>query len=211
MRALEHFCNTLFKKLALLLVCMFTLMETYIPISFLNDFIFCPRSIYFHLLYANFKTTVYQQKPQVAGTAAHATIDEKTYSSRKNVMQGMEIYCERYNICGKIDLFDMESGKLSERKREIKTIYDGYVFQVYAQYHALSEMGYTVNSIILYDISHNKSHSVPLPHEAPEMQQKFEALIAQINSFDMNAPSFIPVQAKCSNCIYNNLCDYSLA
>ena len=185
-------------------------METYIPISFLNDFIFCPRSIYFHQLYGGYHTAVYQQKPQVAGTAAHTAIDEKTYSTRKNVLQGMEIYCQRYNICGKIDLFDMDSGKLSERKREIKTIYDGYVFQVYAQYHALYEMGYTVSSIVIYDITHNKNYPIPLPQDNPEIQQKFENLIDQINSFDLNAPGFVPIEAKCRNCIYNNLCDYSL-
>ena len=185
-------------------------METYIPISFLNDFIFCPRSIYFHQLYGSFNTQVYQQKPQIAGKAAHTSIEGKTYSTRKNILQGAEIYCERYRICGKIDLFDATSGKLIERKRQIKTIYDGYVFQLYAQYHALIEMGYEVNSIALYDIIHNKVYPMPLPHENPEMQRKFENLIEQINSFDINAPNFTPVDAKCRNCIYSNLCDYSL-
>ena len=185
-------------------------MESYIPISFLNDFIFCPRSIYFHQLYGSYDTQLYQQRPQIAGKAAHTSIDEKSYSTRKNILQGVEIYCEQYRICGKIDLFDIDAGKLSERKREIKTIYDGYVFQVYAQYHALCEMGYAVNSIVLQDIIHNKNYPVALPHENSEMQQKFEKLIEQINSFDMNATGFTPVEAKCRNCIYSNLCDYSL-
>lgn len=185
-------------------------METYIPISFLNDFIFCPRSIYFHQLYGGYNTQLYQQKPQIAGKAAHASIDEKGYSTRKNILQGLEVYSERYGICGKIDLFDTDSGKLIERKRQIKTIYDGYVFQVYAQYYALCEMGYAVNSLALYDISHNKTYPVPLPQEDLEMQQKFENLIEQINSFDINASGFTQVEAKCRNCIYSNLCDYSL-
>lgn len=185
-------------------------MEAYIPISFLNDFIFCPRSIYFHQLYGSYNTQLYQQKPQVAGKVAHASIDEKTYSTRKNILQSVEIYSERYKLCGKIDLFDVDSGKLSERKREIKTIYDGYVFQVYAQYHALTEMGYTVNSIVLYDITHNKNHPIPLPHENHEMQQKFEKLIDDLNSFDMNKGDFVANEQKCKNCIYSNLCDYSL-
>jgi CRISPR-associated exonuclease Cas4 len=185
-------------------------MEAYIPISFLNDFIFCPRSIYFHQLYGSYNTQLYQQKPQVAGKAAHTAIDEKTYSTRKNILQSVEIYSERYKLCGKIDLFDVDSGKLSERKREIKTIYDGYVFQVYAQYHALTEMGYHVNSIVLYDITHNKNYPIALPHENPEMQQKFERLIDDLNSFDMNKSDFVANEQKCKNCIYSNLCDYSL-
>ena len=185
-------------------------METYIPISFLNDFIFCPRSIYFHQLYGGYNTQLYQQKPQIAGKAAHASIDEKAYSTRKNILQGIEIYCEQYKICGKVDLFDTDSGKLIERKRQIKTIYDGYVFQVYAQYYALCEMGYAVKNILLYDVVHNKSYPIPLPHENPEMQQRFESLIRQINEFDIHASGFSPVEAKCRNCIYSNLCDYSL-
>lgn len=185
-------------------------METYIPISFLNDFIFCPRSIYFHQLYGGYDTQLYQQKPQLAGKAAHTSIDEKGYSTRKNILQGLEVYCDRYKICGKIDLFDANSGKLTERKRQIKTIYDGYVFQVYAQYYALMEMGYAVNSIALYDITHNKTYPIALPHEDPGMQHKFEKLIEEINGFDMNAYGFTPLESKCRNCIYSNLCDYSL-
>lgn len=184
-------------------------MEPYIPISFLNDFIFCPRSIYFHQLYGKLDKQVYQQQPQIAGQAAHVSIEGKTYSTRKTVLQGIEIYCEQYKICGKIDIFDISTGKLTERKRQIKTIYDGYIFQVYAQYYALTEMGYKVNSIALHDIIHNKSYPIPLPCEDREMQLKFEALINQINCFDMNDQNFTPNTKKCLNCIYSNLCDYS--
>ncbi len=185
-------------------------MESYIPISFLNDFIFCPRSIYFHQLYGNTNTEQYQQTPQIAGKAAHAAIDEKKYSTRKGVLQGIEIYSERYNLCGKIDLFDTVKGTLTERKRSITTIYDGYVFQLYAQYHALCEMGYTVHSLAFYDISHNKQYPILLPRENSEMQQKFEDLITQINNFSLTDSPFSPIESKCKNCIYSQLCDNSL-
>lgn len=184
-------------------------MESYIPISFLNDFIFCPRSIYFHQLYNNFNTSVCRKKPQVAGIGTHKSIDKKTYSNKQSVLQSMEIYSERYNICGNIDLFYIETGKLVERKRNIKTIYDGYIFQLYAQYYALTEMRYTVNSIELYDYEHNKSYNVLIPGEDIKMKQKFDNLINKINNFDMS-DNFIPVRAKCNSCIYSNLCDYSL-
>jgi len=71
-------------------------------------------------------------------------------------------------------------------------------------------MGYTVNKIVLYDISHNKNYPIPLPHENPEMQQKFEKLIQDINAFDMDTSGFIPNETKCRNCTYSNLCDYAL-
>lgn len=185
-------------------------MEPYISLSFLNDFIFCPRSIYFHQLYGGFKHVLYKQTPQYKGEAAHTSIDKKTYSTQKNILQGIDIFSEKYNLCGKIDVFEIKTGKLIERKREIKIIYDGYVFQVYAQCHALREMGYVVNKIIIHDLIHNKNYPVALPEEDPEMQQKFESLIEQINDFDLTGANFVPNQQKCENCIYNQLCDYSL-
>ena len=104
-------------------------MESYITLSYLNDFIFCPRSIYFHQLYAGFNEQLYKQKPQVAGTEAHSSIDNKTYSTRNDVLMGIEVFSTKYNIVGKIDVFDCKTGKLTERKRAIKKIYDGYIFQ----------------------------------------------------------------------------------
>jgi len=185
-------------------------MEPYIQISLLNDFIFCPRSIYFHQLYAGFNDAMYKQTPQYKGTAAHTTIDEQTYSTQKHVLQGIEIFSEKYNLCGKIDVFDSLKGKLTERKRNIKVIYDGYVYQVYAQCHALREMGYTVNEIVIHDLVHNKNYPIELPENNLEMQQKFEQLIADLNNYDLLNTPFVPNQQKCNNCIYNQLCDYSL-
>ena len=185
-------------------------MESYIPISYLNDFIFCPRSIYFHQLYGNYHTLLYQQVPQVAGRGAHEAIDTKHYSTRKDILQGLEVYSEKYRLCGKIDTLNLTINQLRERKRVIKYIYDGYIFQVYAQYHALGEMGYQVDSIVLYDITHNKNYPVSLPKEDPEMQRKFEQIVKKIQQFDLFAEDFTPIKSKCQNCIYSNLCDKSL-
>lgn len=127
-------------------------MESYITLSFLNDFIFCPRSIYFHQLYGNFHDALYKQTPQYKGNAAHETIDRQSYSTSEFILQGREVYCSQFNICGKIDVFDVKKGRLTERKREIKTIYDGYIFQVYAQCFGLREMGYEVNEIVIHDL-----------------------------------------------------------
>ena len=50
-------------------------MEPYLPISYLNDFIFCPRSIYFHQLYGRVNQRVYHTPAQTQGKAAHKAID----------------------------------------------------------------------------------------------------------------------------------------
>jgi len=185
-------------------------MESYITLSYLNDFIFCPRSIYFHQLYSIYNEQNYKQKPQIAGTEAHVAIDNNTYSTRSTVLQGLEVYCEKYNIVGKIDIFDIDSGRLTERKKSISNIYDGYVFQVYAQYFALTEMGYEVKAVFIYDISHNKNYQVLLPIENEDMFKKFESLIFEIQNYQLNDNSFIPLKEKCNHCIYSPLCDKSL-
>ncbi|MCB0803763.1 MAG: type V CRISPR-associated protein Cas4 [Flavobacteriales bacterium] len=184
-------------------------MEPYIPISYLNDFVFCPRSIYFHNIYGNFSKFTYDQTPQIAGRAAHRTIDTETYSTRSAILQGLEVYTEKYGIMGKIDVYETETGKLIERKRKIVEIYDGYVFQLYAQYFSLKEMGYNVKQLFLHDLSHNCRHCIELPENNRVMFLAFEELVEKIKSFDLDDP-FTANPRKCKNCIYSNLCDKNL-
>ncbi len=185
-------------------------MENYIPITFLNDFIFCPRSIYFHGVHGSMSQTQYHGKAQTVGKLAHESIDEGTYSTKKNVLMGTDIFCEKYNLSGKIDVFDIDQKKLTERKYKIQKIYDGYVFQVYAQYFSLIELGYEVEKIIIHDRSANKNYPIALPSEDKEMFTKFEKLIEEINQFDLSDPNFKPNIEKCKKCIYSHLCDFSL-
>jgi CRISPR-associated protein Cas4 len=183
-------------------------MEAYLPISFLNDFIFCPRSIYFHQLYGRMSTKVYHSSVQTRGLNAHKTVDNKTYSTSKNILQGIEVYSETYRLCGKIDIYDQQKKLLTERKKKIITIYDGYIYQLYAQYYCLTEMGYKVDKLRLYSMDDNKSHYIDLPSNNHVHQQGFEKLIGQISNFNLTA-SFRPNANKCKQCIYNNLCDIS--
>ncbi len=177
-------------------------------ISNLNDFIFCPASIYFHSLEEDEENLLGQDSYQLNGSAVHQKPDNAEYSTRKSVLQGISIYCEKYNLCGKIDVFDIESGILTERKKKIKVIYDGYVFQVYAQYFALIEMGYSVNEIRLYSFDDNKIHGIPLPEEDETMFSKFENLISEINRFSFDNFHQNNIE-KCRNCIYEPLCSFS--
>jgi CRISPR-associated protein Cas4 len=181
-------------------------VESYIQIANLNDFIFCPRSIYFHGIYSGAEKGTYDSHYQVAGTQAHKSIDRGSYSTSTEILQGLEVFSVKYNLCGKIDVFNRKTRTLTERKKAIKQIYDGYVFQVYAQYFALAEMSYIVEKINIYDISHNKTYPIALPENAPEMLAKFEKVVYDLKHFDLNA-EFAPNPVKCQNCIYANLCD----
>lgn len=184
-------------------------MEEIILISYLNDFIFCPVSIYFHKLYSNLHTTLYQRPYQINGTDAHKTIDSKTYSSKSTILQGIDVYTEKYGILGKIDVFDTESGILTERKNKITEIYDGYVYQLYAQYYALEEMGYNVKELKLHSLQDNKTYTINLPPNDSAMNKKFNKLIKDLHEFSFDNFKQTNVK-KCKKCIYEPSCDRSL-
>lgn len=181
-------------------------MDDSILLSQLNDFIFCPASIYFHALYGSMDTMLYQDKAQINGTNAHKSVDEQHYSTRKDVLQGIDVYCEKYRLIGKIDLYDMKHQLLTERKKKIKVLYDGYIFQLYGQYFAMKEMGYQIKTIRLYSMDDNKVYPIKLPENDNEMLAKFENTINDIRNFDMftfNQNN----KDKCAACIYEPACD----
>ena len=184
-------------------------MDDAIIISNLNDFIFCPVSIYFHNLYGNRATITYQNSDQINGTKAHESIDNKTYSTKKDILMSLDVYSEKYNLVGKIDMFDTSTGTLTERKRKIKQIYDGYVFQLYAQYFALIEMGYNVKKLQFHSISDNKNYPVSLPEDDQIMFMKFESTINKIKNFVLDDYIQDNIE-KCKHCIYEPACDRGL-
>lgn len=100
--------------------------EEPISISNLNDFIFCPVSIYFHSLENDTEKSLYQDEYQINGTAAHEKVDKAEYSDKTSILQAVSVYSERFNIYGKIDIFDVDKGILTERKKKIVKIYDGW-------------------------------------------------------------------------------------
>lgn len=52
-------------------------MKDYIAISTLNDFIFCPYSIYLHNVYMEAEEDIYHAVPQKRGRIAHETVNKK--------------------------------------------------------------------------------------------------------------------------------------
>lgn len=180
-----------------------------ILITQLNDFIFCPASIYFHGLYGEVERNLFQSEAQINGSAAHKTIDAQQYSSRQDIMQGCMVYSGKYNILGKIDIYDSRRHKLIERKRQIKRIYDGYIFQTYAECVCLREAGYIVESIVMHSMVDNRDYCIALPEDDIEMFLKFEKVIEEMKQFKLE--KFVQNNSeKCRNCIYEPACDRSL-
>ena len=121
----------------------------------------------------------------------------------------MEVYSTEYNLCGKIDIFDIDKCLLTERKKHITRIYDGYVFQLYAQYYGLTEMGYAVKEMRFYSSDDNKTYPVMLPHEDGAMNEAFKKTIEDINNFRLE--DFTQTKSeKCKRCIYEPMCDRGL-
>ena len=184
-------------------------MEAYLKITYLNDFIFCPMSIYYHELFGRTEPLLYHDMPQLNGKAAHQTIDNAKYSTNKKILQGTTVYSSKYALCGRIDTFDIDKGILTERKKKISTIYDGYVYQLYAQCLCLREMGYIVKNIRFWSKDDNKIYPILLPEDDPEKFQQFEEIINKLTGF--NLESFVPSNIqKCRSCIYRIFCDKAM-
>lgn len=179
--------------------------ENPITITSLNDFIFCPVSIYFHALYSDINKIAYYSTDQTNGLNAHKSIDNKSYPVA-NTIKSLEVYCEKYNLIGKIDIYNKTTKTLTERKKKVNVIYDGYVFQLYAQYFAMTEMGYDVKRLTIHSIDDNKNYPIKLPENSPELFAKFESTISAIKNFDLS--SFNQTNGeKCAHCIYSPYCD----
>lgn len=180
-------------------------MEELLPITNINDFLFCPRSLYFgNVFRRSLGQDGFQQVPQKVGLASHKTIDEDTYSTRKDVLSGKMVFCEKYGLLGRIDVYDCRTQTLTERKWAVSAIWEGFKMQLYAQYLALKEMGFNVKFLKLHSKKDNKTYEVALPSE--EDLFRLGEIIEEMRTFDFNAP-FIPNEKKCNNCIYRELCD----
>lgn len=179
-------------------------MESLIQISKINDFLFCPRSLYFHSVYESFSDVAYHASPQVRGRLNHRTVDTGSYGPEGRYLQGEEVYSEAYGLVGKIDLYDKETKTLIERKSKVAAVHLGYRFQLYAQYFALTEAGFPVERLVIRSLSDNRRYEVPLP-EGEELVM-FEETVSRMKTFDIADASLETNLAKCGGCIYRTLC-----
>ena len=108
---------------------------------------------------------LYHAKPQTRGKIAHETVDKKTASNRKDELLSLPVYSNRYKLMGKVDVYRLKEKKLIERKYRLKQIFQGQIYQLWAQYICLKEMGYEVNQLAFYEISTNKMMPVSLPDD----------------------------------------------
>lgn len=179
-------------------------MESYIQISKINDFLFCPRSVYLHSIYESFDKKTFHRTPQIAGTIAHKSVDKGTYSSRKKYLIGLNVYSDELELCGKIDVYDKDSKTLIERKRKLQKVYDGQKYQLYAQMACMKEMEYEINQLQIHSLTDNKRHTINLPDI--HVWKKFLNVVNEMKSFNIRDAKILYGNSKCVQCIYQPLC-----
>lgn len=180
-------------------------MTDYLAISSLNDFIFCPYSIYLHNVYMESDETMYHATPQTQGRVAHVTVDKKTASNCSNDILSLPVYSEEYGLMGRIDVYKRKEKKLIERKYQLKQIFQGHIYQLWAQMLCLREMGEEIELLAFYETSTNKMIPVPMPTEDDLM--RFKGFLLRFRSFNPGSTPFIVNLNKCRHCVYCNLCD----
>lgn len=179
-------------------------MFTSVPISMLNDFVFCPYSIYLHNIYMEADEDTYNAVPQVRGKISHYTIDKKNYSSSKEVLVSLPVFSNRLGVYGVIDIYDKKQKQLIERKYRLKKIFRGQLYQLWAQYYCMVEMGYKVEEIAFYEMATNVSHVVAIPSDEDILELR--DAIERFRCFSPDS-EYVQEAGKCSHCIYVNLCD----
>ena len=109
-------------------------MNNYIPIAQLNDFIFCPYSIYLHNIYKDCDDLVYKATPQLNGSMFHSSIDKKLTYHNNDLIYSLSVCSVQYRIYGRIDADRLSTNTLVERKYRLSQIYQGQIYQLWAQY-----------------------------------------------------------------------------
>lgn len=177
-------------------------MEQYIRISTINDFLYSPKSLYLHGVYESFNQNMYHELPQKKGKINHENIESGTYSTAKRYLQGLAVYSEKYNVGGKIDIYDRETKTLIERKTRIKQVHEGQKFQLYAQMFALEEIGYPVEHLRIHSLEDNKRYTIDLP--TPADIARFEGVLTAMRGY--NPLEYTePAQHLCDISIYRHL------
>jgi len=150
---------------------------------------------------------VYVAAPQVNGKAAHKEIDSRTFSKSENDVQSLKVFSCELGLMGVIDLYRKDEKHLVELKTKVgDNLFLGQKAQLWAQYYCLSEMGYRVERISVYEKSTGIFHDVKIPDN--DDKQVLTDLIRKFREFDFSQKIEINTK-KCTHCIYCNLCPYT--
>ena len=178
-------------------------MDGLIPISNLNDFLFCPYSIYLHGIYQGAEEQAVKATVQNEGTRAHKE-KEKTAEGAKLV--SLPVLSEKLGVFGIIDKYDPASGILTEYKNHLDRVFEGQIIQLQCQALCLSEMGYHVTELRLFDIFKGTAVDIGFPNGKD--RRRITELIEEYRGWSPEREIQVN-PAKCRKCIYCALCEKS--
>lgn len=147
---------------------------------------------------------IFHATPQTRGKEAHGTIDNKSASTKKTDLISLPVCSEHLGIMGKIDIYKGDQKLLVERKYQLNHIFRGQIYQLWAQYFCMAEMGFEVERMALYEISTNKMIPVGVP--GCREREELESFIHKFKTYNPLDPITVNPN-KCAHCIYCNLCD----
>lgn len=147
---------------------------------------------------------LYHATPQTKGTIAHTATDGKTSSTSSNDILSLPVSSDELGVMGKIDVYKQKEKMLIERKYKLKQIYRGQLYQLWAQYYCMLELGYKIEKLAFYEISTNRMIPIEIPTE--EEKNELKEFIQRFRNYNP-ADYFVPNPNKCLHCIYCNLCD----
>lgn len=179
-------------------------MEHLLAITVLNDFVFCPYSIYLHQIYGDSQEDVYHNIYQSRGKRLHQFL-EKNPNGRSLINSWVS--SETLGIYGRIDAYDEAEEELIEYKSTVAVAYKGYYYQIWAQLICLREQGISVKKLSFFDFKTNTKIPIPLPTPADLLDLKNH--IERVRHFDFES-NFKVNPNKCRQCIYNNLCEKAI-
>ncbi len=149
--------------------------------------------------------SLYHAAPQTKGKIAHEKVDNKTSTHSKQDLISLPVYSVELKLMGKIDIYKGNEKLLIERKNNLKNIYQGQIYQLWAEYFCMTEMGYIIEKIAFYEITTKKFTYLELPSEQNLLELK--SFIAKYFNYNPETSVISVNPNKCIHCIYCNLCD----
>ena len=148
---------------------------------------------------------MYKATPQLSGGNAHSAINNRSSTTRKDDIMALPVYSDELGLTGIIDIYKGEQHLLIERKNNLKQIFRGQIYQLWAQYFCMIEMGYHIEKIAFYEISTNKMMYQPIPSDKDKAE--LVTFIQKFRDYSPDTTHFVVNPNKCRHCIYCNLCD----
>lgn len=180
--------------------------RSYLPLSLLNDFLFCPRRAALKTLDGCWG----ENEHTVVGDLAHEHADLPGYetSAGVTVLRALPVFSDRLGLSGRCDIVErLHGGSLRpvEYKKGPRRRFANDDVQLCAQALCLEEMtGFSVPSGAIFHAATRRRREVAL---TPQLRQATEAALASLRAIlAAGQPPFAILKPACSECSLYSLC-----